>query len=71
MLGCHADAASEEISVDLHEISDAKWFERDVVARALAASEGGRDTTSDAEFAVPPPMAIAHQLMRAWALPGR
>ncbi len=70
MLGCHADAASEEIAVDLDEIADAKWFERDVVARALAASSSGWDATSGGSLAIPPPMTISHQLIRAWALPG-
>ena len=70
MLGCHADAASEDIAVDLGEIAEARWFARDDVARALAASAGGWDAVGDLGFAIPPPMTIANQLIRAWALPG-
>ena len=70
MLGCHADAASEDIAVDLEEIAEARWIARDDVARALAASEGGQGARGDLGFAIPPPMTISHQLIRAWALPG-
>ncbi len=58
MIGCLAAAENEDITVDRTELDDARWFERDEVARAL---EG----THDGMF-VPPAMAIAHHLMRAW-----
>ena len=70
MLGCHADAASEAIAVDQQEIADARWFEREVVARALVAAAGGSGAAAEVGFAIPPPMTISHQLIRAWALPG-
>jgi NAD+ diphosphatase len=58
MIGCIADSNSEQIVVDKTELDDAQWFERDAVARAL---RGEHD-----EMFVPPPMAIAHHLLRAW-----
>lgn len=58
MIGCIAEAESEEITVDRTELQDAAWFERDVVRAALAGDH--------AELIVPPPFAIAHHLMRAW-----
>jgi NAD+ diphosphatase len=64
---CHADATSGEIAVDLDEIADAQWFERADVAKALEASEAGWEVGVGAPFGVPPPMTIAHQLIRAWA----
>ena len=59
MLGCVAEAVSEEIVVDRHELEEARWFSREQVRAALAGST--------AELALPPPLAIAHQLARAWA----
>ena len=58
MIGCLADAESERITVARDELDDARWFGRDELARALAGKHP--------EMFVPPPMAIAHHLMRAW-----
>jgi NAD+ diphosphatase len=62
MIGCLGEALSEEITVDRTELQDAAWFDRAVVRQAL---EGRHD-----ELIVPPPFAIAHQLMRAWIAEG-
>jgi NAD+ diphosphatase len=59
MLGCTARAVSREIRLDAHELEEADWFTRAEVKAALAAPT--------ARLAVPPPMAIAHHLVRAWA----
>jgi NAD+ diphosphatase len=61
MIGCIADAASEAIRIDPGELSEARWFSRAEVLKALAAPMGADD------LFVPPPMAIAHHLIRAWA----
>jgi NAD+ diphosphatase len=61
MIGCMARALDDAITVDRTELEDARWFPRDQVLRAL------RDPASDVGFFVPPPMAIAHHLIRAWA----
>jgi NAD+ diphosphatase len=59
MLGCTARASTREIRIDTHELEEAGWFTRDEVRAALAAPT--------ARLAVPPPMAIAHHLIRSWA----
>jgi NAD+ diphosphatase len=58
MLGCTARATTREIVVDRTELEEADWFTKDEVRAALAAPT--------ARLAVPPPMAIAHHLIRAW-----
>lgn len=58
MMGCMADATSEEITVDTSELEEAVWFTRDEVRAAL------RRPTD--KLAVPPKMAIAHALLVAW-----
>ena len=60
MIGCHADAATTNISIDDEEMLDVRWFQRDEVLMAL----GG---TSEV-LAVPGPIAIAHHLIKAWAI---
>jgi NAD+ diphosphatase len=63
MLGCTARATTHTIVVDRSELEEAGWFTRDEVRAALAAPT--------ARLALPPPMAIAHHLIRAWAEPPR
>ena len=58
MIGCVAHAVSEDIVVDDAELEEAQWFTRDDVAAAL------RRPTD--KLALPPRLAIAHQLLRAW-----
>ncbi len=60
MLGCLADATTTEVTVDTHELEDARWFSR---AETRALLEG----THPAGLVCPKPMAIAHHIMRAWA----
>ncbi|MFG1348071.1 NAD(+) diphosphatase [Xanthobacter autotrophicus] len=59
MIGCLAQATSRDITVDRNELEDARWFDRDEVALMLAR------THPDGLF-VPPPIAIAHHLIRAF-----
>lgn len=59
MIGCIADGLDEAIVTDPAELADARWFDRAAVARML---EG----THPDELHAPPPMAIAHALMRAF-----
>jgi len=60
MIGCLAEAESEEIKPDEDELEDVRWFHRDEARQMVAnwrATEGLR---------VPAPMAIAHQITKAW-----
>ena len=59
MIGCHADAATTNISMDDDEMADVRWFERDEVLLAL------KDQSE--LLSVPGPIAIAHHLIKSWA----
>jgi len=60
MIACIGVAENDDIAIDVHELEDARWFSRDEVRLALA-----RDPA--APFGAPPPYAIAHTLLAAWA----
>ena len=59
MIGCHAEALTREIVVDREELEDARWFTKAEVATMLMRKHPDGLTT-------PPPVAIAHHLIRAW-----
>ena len=59
MIGCHAEAISRDITVDHEELEDARWFARDEVVTMLMRQHPDGLTT-------PPPVAIAHHIIRAW-----
>lgn len=60
MIGCHAEALTEEIVIDREELEDARWFTRDEISAMLKGEhpEG---------ILCPPPIAIAHWLVKAFA----
>ena len=59
MIGCHAEAISRDIVVDRAELEDARWFSKDeVTAMLLRRHPDG--------LTMPPPVAIAHHIVRAW-----
>lgn len=68
MIGCHAVASTTEIQVDDVELAAAAWYDKADLAEAVKNSEqGGRlPGPRDAKVWVPGPMAIAHQLVKAW-----
>ena len=59
MIGCHAEATSQEIAIDRTELDDARWFTREEVALMLLGKHPEGITA-------PLPVAIAHHIMRAW-----
>ena len=59
MIGCTAKARTRELTIDLTELDDARWFTREEVAAALAG--GG-----EAPFQPPMPWAIARTLLDHW-----
>ena len=59
MIGCHAEALTREIVVDREELEDARWFSRGEIEAMLMRKHPEGLTT-------PPPVAIAHHLIRAW-----
>jgi len=60
MIGCIAHAESSDVTVDKAEIQEARWFTKAEIARSLATPGAGG-------MFVPPPLAIAHHLIRHWA----
>ena len=59
MLGCFAEALTEELTVDLTELEDARWVTRAEAAQMLTR-------THPDGIISPPPHAIAHHLLRAF-----
>ena len=59
MIGCVAQSLSRDLVVDREELEDARWF---TLAEAGAILAGNHPDG----ICCPPPMAIAHQLMRDW-----
>ena len=59
MVACVGMAEDDTITLDTHELEDAIWVPRDVVRAVLAGGPG--------PFLPPPPYAIAHTLLTAWA----
>jgi len=60
MIGCIAEALSEDVTIDPHEIDDARWFPRETVLRAC------RGETDASELFLPPVMAIGRRLCDVW-----
>ena len=59
MIGCHAEALTHEIVVDREELEDARWFSKEEIETMLMRKHPQGLTT-------PPPVAIAHHIIRAW-----
>jgi NAD+ diphosphatase len=59
MIGCHAEALTDDITVDRAELEGARWFDRDEVALMLLRRHPDG-------LGTPPPVAIAHHIIRAW-----
>jgi NAD+ diphosphatase len=59
MIGAHATAVDDHLTIDRQELDDARWFSRDEVVAALSGA-------ADAPFQPPPPWAIARTLLDRW-----
>jgi len=59
MIGCHAEALNEELTIDTNELVGARWFSKDECAAMLMRKhpEG---------LTCPPHVAIAHHIIRDW-----
>ncbi len=58
MIGLMAEVEDDEGSPDQTELAEVRWFTRDEARQVLA---GTHDSVT-----APPPLAIAHQLLKAW-----
>ena len=65
MIGCHAMASSREITIDAHELEEARWFSRAEIAAAMSGA-GGAGTN----FIAPTPTALAWHLLDCWLRQG-
>jgi NAD+ diphosphatase len=59
MIGLIAEVSDQDAAPDQTELEEVRWFHRDDMRRLLRGEIEG--------LGVPPPFAIAHQLMKSWA----
>ena len=59
MIGCIGEAVSREITIDVEELEDARWFHRDEIRLML-------DRAHPEGLFAANPIAIAHHLVRGW-----
>ena len=57
MIGCLAEAVSDDVVIDKSEIEDARWFDRAELKSMLLRQH-------PQELSTPPPIAIAHHIIR-------
>ena len=57
MIAAFAEATNLDITLDTDELEEARWVTKDEVRAALAGT---------GDWMAPPPMAIAHTLLKAW-----
>jgi len=62
MIGLHVEVDGDDATPDPSELESVRWFTKD---EARAMLEGGL-VAADGRFWAPPPMAIAHTILRAW-----
>jgi NAD+ diphosphatase len=67
MMGFLAEALTEEITVDLEELVEARWFDRDEIREMVARAAAGDPDPETTVPSLPGPVAIAHQICRRWA----
>jgi len=60
MIGCYCQTDETEITLDVEELEEARWFTRSEVIEAMETDR------ENGPFNVPPPAAIAHSLLKWW-----
>lgn len=61
MIGCFAKADSRDAKADENELAEVRWVERNLARELIEGKQV-------AGLRVPPPIAIAHHLIKTWAL---
>jgi len=64
MIGLIAEVSGQDARPDQTELEEVRWFRKDQLLALLRGDAGWSDIEG---MGVPPPFAIAHQLMKAWA----
>jgi NAD+ diphosphatase len=59
MIGCHAEALNDDLTMDQNELVGLRWFTKDECAAMLMRKHPDGLTC-------PPPVAIAHHIIRTW-----
>lgn len=73
MIGCLAVVeGNEEFKPEEDEFVEGRWFSRDEIVPAIERARTGEASfltpNADFPFLLPPPWAIAHFIIKAWAL---
>jgi NAD+ diphosphatase len=66
MIGLIAEVTDDVVTLDKDEIDEAVWLTKEEARQALAGGLKGHGGMIWA----PPPLAIAHQILKAWATEG-
>ncbi len=66
MIGCYSVAEDDALTIDTTELEEARWFSREDILSAMAAGRDGAMMDELIPFAPPPPVAIAHHLLKWW-----
>ena len=66
MIGCYATTCETEITLDVEELEEARWFTRAEVQQAMDMTPAERGVDGPGPFNAPPPAAIAHTLLKWW-----
>ena len=66
MIGCYSQTDETEITLDVEELEEARWFTRDEVEHSMNHAKGYEGDGTETPFTAPPPAAIAHSLMKWW-----
>jgi len=59
MIGCHAQTLEPSVTLDHNELEEGRWFSRDELRTMI-------ERRHEQGLIIPPPIAIAHQLIRAF-----
>ncbi|CAF3903169.1 unnamed protein product, partial [Rotaria sp. Silwood1] len=66
MIGCYAYATDETITLHDSELEDCRWFSRNEIGDMIQRGRNMNIDKNDQGLRIPPPIAIAHQLIYNW-----
>jgi NADH pyrophosphatase NudC (nudix superfamily) len=66
MIGCHAYALDDIVTLHDSELEDCRWFTRDEIRDMIERAKQTNLDRNDHGLRIPPPVAIAHQMIQHW-----
>jgi len=66
MIGMIGEAIEDTITIDPKELEDAKWFNKKDVLTMLDRTLITPNVFESKELVIPPPLALAHQMIKVW-----